>query len=127
MSLVVIGVLVVAISVALSLAGLFAVRRSIELSLLQDHHDVAGFFIGVLGVIYAVLLAFVVIVVWEDYLDASQNSDAEANQLVDLYWLAEGFDDAERDRIQLASRAYGQDVIENEWDSMADGNADSRI
>lgn len=126
MSLVIIGVLVVTAAVTLSLFGLFAVRRSIELSTLQDHHDVAGFFIGVLGVIYAVLLAFVVIVVWEDYLDASRNSDAEANQLVDLYWLAEGFEGAERDSIQAAARAYGLDVIENEWDAMADGNADPR-
>ena len=126
MSLVVTGVLVIAISVVLSLVGLVAVRRSIELSTLQDHHDVAGFFIGVLGVVYAVLLAFVVIVVWEDYVDASRTSDAEANQLVDLYWLAEGFDDAERDRIQAAAREYGQVVIEYEWNAMADGRPDGR-
>lgn len=125
MGLVVIGILVVMSSVALSLAGLFGVRRSVELSLLQDHHDVAGFFIGVLGVIYAVLLAFVVIVVWQDYTDASRTVDAEANQLVDLYWMAEAFDTADRDRIQGAARAYGTDVVEDEWDAMAKGNEDA--
>lgn len=126
MGLVFIGILIIASSVALALAGLFAVRRSVELSLLQDHHDVAGFFIGVLGVIYAVLLAFVVIVVWEDYTDASQNVDAEANQLVDLYWLANGFNDADRDSVQQAAHAYGASVVDHEWDAMADGNQDAR-
>jgi hypothetical protein len=96
-------------------------RRSVELAQLQDHHDVAGFFIGVLGVIYAVLLAFVVIVVWEEFSDASSGVNAEASQVLDVYWLAEGFQPADRDRIQAATRAYAETVISEEWDELADG------
>jgi hypothetical protein len=33
----------------------------------QGHNDVAGFIYAVVGVIYAVLLALMVIAVWEDY------------------------------------------------------------
>lgn len=33
----------------------------------QQHNDVAGFIYAVLGVVYAVLLGFVTLVVWEDF------------------------------------------------------------
>jgi hypothetical protein len=115
------GTLVVIVSVALALGGLVLVRRSVELQKLQDHHEVAGFFIGVLGVIYAVLLAFVVIVVWEEYSDASRVVELEANQLQDIYDLAAGFQPADRDRIQAAARSYGEVVVNDEWEAMDEG------
>ncbi|MGH9173192.1 MAG: hypothetical protein ACRD1H_02475 [Vicinamibacterales bacterium] len=115
MSMLLIGVFVTIAGMAVAVAGLIGVRRSVELSLLQDHHDVAGFFIGIIGVLYAVLLAFVVIVVWEDFNDASRTVDNEANELSDIYWLANGLDTANRDRVQEAVRSYAASVVDDEW------------
>jgi hypothetical protein len=39
----------------------------------QKHNDVAGFIYAVLGVVYAVLLALVVIAVWEEF-DAAKDT-----------------------------------------------------
>lgn len=116
-----IGIIIVCGTVALSLLGLYLVRRSVRLETLEDHHEVAGFFIGVLGVLYAVLLAFVVLAVWEDYTDASAVASAEASQLSDLYWLADGLAGTERDAIQAATRHYAQAVIDDEWPRMDKG------
>ncbi|MFZ0088600.1 MAG: hypothetical protein WAL63_03775, partial [Solirubrobacteraceae bacterium] len=57
------GVGLVVISVGLSLVGLLIVRKIVARETLEAQHEVAGFLIAVVGVIYAVLLAFVVIIV----------------------------------------------------------------
>jgi hypothetical protein len=67
MSTVVFGILVVYLAVAVSIAGLLSVRRRTSLSVPQEHNDVAGFIYAVLGIAYAVLLAFLVIAVWERF------------------------------------------------------------
>ena len=53
----------VVVSVGAGLGGLFVVRRSVALATLESHNDVAGFIIAVVGVLYAVILGFVVVIV----------------------------------------------------------------
>jgi hypothetical protein len=43
------------------------VQRLVPVTVRREHNDVAGFIYAVLGVIYAVLLALVVIAVWEQF------------------------------------------------------------
>jgi hypothetical protein len=52
------------------------------LSTLEQHNDVAGFIIGVL---YAVLLAFVVVVTWQNFDRAEQIATHEAEVVEALY------------------------------------------
>ena len=59
------GVLVVGGVCLASLIGFELVNRLVPASSRQQHNDVAGFIYAALGVIYAVLLALVVIAVWE--------------------------------------------------------------
>ena len=48
--------------------GLMLLTRSIfGVSRLPENNEVAGFKFAVVGVFYAVLLAFVVVAVWEEY------------------------------------------------------------
>ena len=56
---------------AVSVLCLVIVRKVYGHSLMAKHNDVAGFIYAVIGVIYAVLLAFVVIVEWEMFRDAA--------------------------------------------------------
>ena len=55
------GFFIVGFAVAASVGGLLLVRRRIALATLEQHNEVAGFIIAVIGGLYAVLLAFVVI------------------------------------------------------------------
>ena len=57
------GVMTVSVAVAASVLGLWLVRRTVPPHTLREHHDVAGFILAIVGVIYAVLLDFVVLVV----------------------------------------------------------------
>ena len=60
---VVYGVLVIGAVCLVALAGLELVQRLVPASSRLPHNDVAGFIYAALGVIYAVLLALVVIAV----------------------------------------------------------------
>ena len=48
----------------LAMAGPVIVRRYVEVSQLRTNNEVAGFKFATVGVLYAVLLAFAVVVVW---------------------------------------------------------------
>jgi hypothetical protein len=69
--------------------------------------------------VYAVLLAFVVYVVWGQFNDARVQVDHEANEVVDLYRTADGFPDGARQHIQAGLARYVNDVLGDEWDAMA--------
>jgi hypothetical protein len=63
----VLALLVVGLPVLLAVVGLLLVRSRVPHPRLQPHHDVAGYIYSGLAVLYAVLLAFVVIIVWEQF------------------------------------------------------------
>jgi hypothetical protein len=117
------GVVVVGTSVLLAHLGLRLVRRKVPLSTLETHHEVAGFIIGVLGAIYAVLLAFAVIVVWNQFEDAKTTVGKEANQINDLSRMAQGFPDRSRPVALEGIKVYLQVIVEDEWDTMSRGEA----
>ena len=60
------GLLLIVVLPAVVVAGQAALRRAWPALLEGDHNEVTGFIIAVVGVIYAVLLGFVVIVSWEN-------------------------------------------------------------
>jgi hypothetical protein len=106
-----------------ALAGLELVQRLVPATSRQRHNDVAGFIYAALGVIYAVLLALVVIAVWEEYDAASVTVEQEANALAEIFWLAHRLPEPEGTHIQELARSYAQDVIDEEWPLMEQGQA----
>lgn len=115
------GLLIIGASVALAHVGLRLVRRRVPLDVLQSHHEVAGFIIGVMGAVYAVLLAFVVVAVWDQFEDANAMVAREANQLSDLSRMAQGFPPAVSQRVQESLKNYARIAVEEEWPMMARG------
>src|SRR5215208_3171885 len=73
------GVLVVIGACLAALAGLELVQRLVPAQKRQEHNDVAGFLSAVVGVVYAVLLAPLVMAVWEQYQRALETVEGEAN------------------------------------------------
>jgi hypothetical protein len=108
----------VLLGVAASLLGLVLVRRSVEVRRLQPQHDVAGFIIAVVGVIYAVLLAFMVVVQWEQYSSASSTAATEAVTLGNLYRDAAAFGTQGRP-LARAVVAYSKEVVQKEYPSVS--------
>jgi hypothetical protein len=99
------------------------IRRVVSHETLSAHNDVAGFVYATTGVAYAVILAFVVIVVWEDFNAAKANADEEADSLDVMIRLADGFPDPARQDIQQGALAYAQSAVDDEWPAMSDETA----
>jgi hypothetical protein len=70
-----------------------------------------------------VLLAFLVIALWERFEAARDAADHEGNELAGIYWLANSFPDSKRQQVQDLVRSYAQVVIDQEWPMMADAQA----
>ena len=81
---VVFGVLVVFAVCLVAVAGLELVQRLVPAEKRQEHNDVAGFLYAVVGVVYAVLLALLVIAVWEQYQKARKTVESEANAVAEI-------------------------------------------
>ncbi len=120
---VVYGVLVVGGVCLLALAGFELVQRLVPAASRQPHNDVAGFIYAALGVIYAVLLALVVIAVWEEYGAASETVEREANAAADIFWLADRLPEPRGTHVQELVRSYAQEVVHREWPLMEQGRA----
>ena len=112
--------------ILVAVTGLVLVQRLVPSRLREEHNDVAGFIYSVLGVAYAVLLAFVVIVVWEEYEQARDTVETEANELAGIYFLADRFPEADRERVQELTRSYARTVVEEEWPLMERGETSER-
>src|SRR6266567_6218498 len=85
----------------------------------QEHNDVAGFIFAAVGVLYAVLLAFVVIVVWENLNNARDTTYSEANQLADVYWISRSLPLPQGAVIERLALRYARTVVDREWPLMA--------
>ena len=109
-----------------AVAGLVLVQRLVPPERRAEHNDVAGFIFAVLGVAYAVLLAFVVIAVWQDYEKAQADVDSEAHELAGAYFLASQRPEPQRTRIQDLVRTYAKVVGDEEWPLMERGQTSER-
>ena len=115
------GVVVVCGVSLAAVGGLTLVQRLVPSETRQKHNDVAGFIYAALGVIYAVLLALVVIAAWEGYDRARVTVEEEANAVAEIYWLAHWMPQPEGRELQEAARSYAEEVLHKEWPLMEQG------
>jgi hypothetical protein len=119
------GVLVVCGASIIAIIGLTVVQRLVPASVRKEHNDVAGFIYAALGVIYAVLLALVVIAVWEEFGRARVTVESEANALAEISWLAYSLPEPEGPHLQELARSYAEEVVDEEWPLMEQGRTPS--
>ncbi|MBS0267345.1 MAG: DUF4239 domain-containing protein [Proteobacteria bacterium] len=110
--------IVVVLPTALAMVGPVIIRRRVGLERLATNNEIAGFKFATVGVIYAVLLAFAVIVVWERFSDADSAVLQEAGASATLYRLTPGAG-PEVTAVRNALSNYLELVIEKDWPRMA--------
>jgi len=115
------GVLTVGAVCMIALLGFELVQRLVPAGARQQSNDVAGFIYAALGVIYAVLLALVVIAVWEEYQSASETVEQEANATAEIFWLGHRLPEPEGADVQELARDYAEEAVHSEWPLMERG------
>jgi hypothetical protein len=103
-----------------SLLGLYLIRHLVPAAWLHANNEVAGNYLQTVGTIYAVLLAFVVFVVWQQHNDTRCAVEAEVNELLDFARTIEALPGTQQVKERL--QAYCLLVLEEEWRAMAEGS-----
>ena len=121
------GVFLVGVTTLIAMAGPIIIRRQVSLEKLSSNNEVAGFKFAVVGVLYAVMLAFAVIVVWEKFNDAEKDVAQEAGAATMIYRLSEGIPAAPGDAIRGALVAYLNAAIADDWPAMEQGTTSPAV
>lgn len=106
-------------SMTVAVLGLYAERELVTHDPRWITNEVVGGYLQTLGTIYAVLLAFVVFVVWNQFNTTRGFVEEEANELMDLSRTARGFGGDLPTRMHRHIERYVAAVLDGEWKAMA--------
>src|SRR5277367_6638832 len=120
------SVAAVVCTIVLSMGFLAVLRAIWPASQRTEHNDIIGWQISVLGTTYAVILAFMLWNVWNNFQTARINAETESNYLVDLYRIAGGLPAAQSKSIRALSIEYADVMVNEEWPNMAQEQLSSR-
>ena len=116
--------------VALLLVGLaalgavlleLAVHQFVSVELRRRHNDAAAAIFSVVGVTFAVLLAFVAMLAWDGFNKAKAAAYTEAATILDVHNASVGLAGPETSQIRDAIIGYLETVVRVEWPAQAEG------
>ena len=102
------------------------VRPLVPVETLREQHDIVAALLSVVGVLYSVVLGFLVGTVWTSFEAAQQNADQEIRFVAVAVEYAKGLPEPARSRIQQLLAQYAVEVRDNEWKMLRHGEADPR-
>lgn len=111
-------------STAAATAGLFIVHPVIPHRMRSVHNDVSGFILATVGVVYAVLLAFIAVAVWQDFDQADRLVQTEANLVGDLYRDTAALPDPTAQALRHYLFVYAETVVQDEWPALSAGRVE---
>ncbi len=114
-------VFIIAGSVAAALVFVLLISRLTLAPTRKESNDFTGAVVTVIGTTYAVILAFMLWGVWSLYQGAQANEEEEANDLVNLYRLANQLPEPEKGQIQSVAAQYAHFMLDSEWPALAKG------
>jgi Protein of unknown function (DUF4239) len=115
------GTLLIVFVVVVAMLGLAVANRFINVEVRRSQNDVTAAAMGIVGVAYAVLLAFIAVATWESYTAADKIVDVEASYIGDLYRDTVGLPDAEVAAIRTDIKKYLEQIVHEEWPSQQAG------
>jgi hypothetical protein len=119
MSEIFVELLIIGVVVLVTVGVHAVVQRRLRSDVLRAHNDVAGFLFSAVGVIYAVVLGFIVVVVWEKYDATVANVENEVASVSDLYRTSSGLGEPVRTQVRNELKTYTEDIIHVEWPLMS--------
>jgi hypothetical protein len=117
MTLVLTAIVLIAVAVSFSLGSLWIFRKVADIEHFKLEEPVVSFLFNAVGLIYAVVLAFVVFAVWEHYTQAEELVTSEAAAAVVVYRDVGLLPEPQRTAAQQGFRSYARYVMDKEWSS----------
>jgi hypothetical protein len=122
-----VALIVVGGCTGLAVGLLLLLRDTVRSSMRESHTDVAGYVFAVVGVLYALLLGFIILATWEHVGVAKTDVEREAASLTALYETSVGLPHGIQQTARAEIRHYTRLVIDDEWNAMAHGHSSPRV
>ena len=114
--------LMIVMFASFAVGGQFALHRSLPHVQFVEHNEVAGFIIAVAGTLYAVVLGFITVVVWQQYDGTRERVAAETSAAGNAWHMSVGLPPEVRHRIRSDVLQYAQVMERHEWPLMRHGS-----
>lgn len=112
------GLLAIVLATVLSIVGMVLARKLTKGSQLDQYHSMTDPTLNVVATLYSILLGFLVAGAMTTYEDTRHMVEMEANDLADVYRLANGLPQPLRDSLRDTCRLYCDKIITEEWPAM---------
>ena len=106
-----------------AMCGPAIVRRYVPLDRLSANNEVAGFKFATVGVIYAVLLAFAILVVWQRFNKADSDVANEASAAATVFRLTQALNSDHGAAVRKATTKYLREAADKDWPAMGHGTS----
>ncbi len=110
-----VSLLFVALAILIVSILSYFVRKYIHSDILKQHHELAGFVIMTLGVLYAVFLGVTATNAQKQYNEIDSKVNREAYVTADLIRFTKNLADPDKEKIQDGIKLYLKSVIDDEW------------
>jgi Protein of unknown function (DUF4239) len=112
----------VGFSVVVVLLAVWLIRRIVPATSEGFHAEISAPMVGVVAALFGLLLAFVIVIAYQNFLDADDNVSREADSLSSIVRDSAAFPDPGGENVRLAVGTYVRAVVNEEWPQMHDGN-----
>jgi hypothetical protein len=112
------------VSISVACGGQIYVHRRFSSQDFVQHNEVGGFIIAVVGTLYAVVLGFLTVVVWEHFASARELVALESAAATDAWHTAVGLPSPVRTLVRRDMQSYANVMIDHEWAEMRHGGFD---
>ena len=117
---------VVTVIVGLVLVLVWLIRRLVPAVTEGFDAEVASQMLGVVAALFGLLLAFIIVIAYQDYGDTRNSVSREADALAAVVRDSATFPQAAGDEVRSAVGAYVRIVVHEEWPRMNDGEQSAR-
>jgi hypothetical protein len=118
---------VIGVWTGLSLIGLYIFHRLVDVHMRHKDTETVGLTYAIVAVVYAVLIAFIVVDVFETFAKADEIATAEANKLSNLMLDSAGLPPQTAEAVRADLDKYIDVVVKSEWPSQQAGKLQDAV
>jgi protein-S-isoprenylcysteine O-methyltransferase Ste14 len=122
-----VGLLVIGLWTGLSLLGLYIFHRLVDVNIRHKDTETVGLTYAIVAVVYAVLIAFIVVDVFEAFAKGDTIATAEANNLSSLMLDSAGLPAPLAEAVRSDIDKYIDAVTKSEWPSQQAGKLNDAV
>jgi len=111
----ILGIVFITAMVVIAQAGLWLFNQFGWHTRLEKNNEVTGIVFGAIALIYSLILAFVIVAVWDDYNDLDKTVETETDKLSNILAHTSNLPDSLKEIVGKSISDYSDQVVDQEW------------